>query len=51
MADKKPAPQPPKEEPVIGNERDIPSDGPDVEGEKMIRELKPASVPADEAKK
>lgn len=29
----------PSEEPQIGNERDIPSDGRDPEGERMIREL------------
>lgn len=29
----------PTEEPQIGNERDIPSDGRDLEGERMIREL------------
>ena len=29
----------PTEEPEIGNERDIPSDGRDLEGEGMIREL------------
>jgi hypothetical protein len=40
-----------KEEPEIGNERDIPSDGRDPEGEGMIREVEkpeePASAPPD----
>ncbi|HYW57589.1 MAG TPA: hypothetical protein VE934_11550 [Polaromonas sp.] len=50
MAEKTPAPQPAKEEPEIGSEPDIPSDGPDVEGEKMIRKLEPA-VPLDKPEK
>jgi hypothetical protein len=37
-----------KEEPEIGNERDIPSDGRDLEGEGMIREVeKPEEPPSD----
>ena len=38
----------PNEEPEIGNERDIPSDGRDPEGEGMIREVeKPEEPPSD----
>jgi hypothetical protein len=35
-----------KEEPEIGNERDIPSDGRDPEGEGMIREVEKTTAPA-----
>jgi hypothetical protein len=34
-----------KEEPEIGNERDIPSDGRDPEGEGMIREVEKTTGP------
>ena len=40
-----------KEEPEIGNERDIPSDGRDPEGEQMIRDVdkpqEPTSAPPE----
>lgn len=37
-----------KEEPEIGNERDIPSDGRDMEGEGMIREVEKTESPSDQ---
>jgi hypothetical protein len=37
-----------KEEPEIGNERDIPSDGRDPEGEGMIREVEKPQEPASD---
>ncbi|MGC1173264.1 hypothetical protein [Polaromonas sp.] len=37
-----------KEEPEIGNERDIPSDGRDPEGEGMIREVEKPEEPPSE---
>jgi hypothetical protein len=37
-----------KEEPEIGNERDIPSDGRDPEGEGMIREVEKPEEPASD---
>ncbi|MDP2448337.1 MAG: hypothetical protein Q8M93_03365 [Polaromonas sp.] len=40
----------PTEEPEIGNERDIPSDGRDPEGEGMIRELDKPVEPSPAAK-
>lgn len=36
----------PTEEPEIGNERDIPSDGRDLEGEGMIRDLDQPVAPS-----
>lgn len=39
-----------KEEPEIGNERDIPSDGRDMEGEGMIREVGRPNPPSDKPK-
>jgi hypothetical protein len=36
----------PEPEPEPGNERDIPSDGRDLEGERMIRELDPPVEPS-----
>lgn len=36
-----------KEEPEIGNERDIPSDGRDPEGEGMIREVEKTTGPVE----
>lgn len=39
-----------KEEPEIGNERDIPSDGRDMEGEGMIREVGQPAPPSDKPK-
>lgn len=37
-----------REEPEIGNERDIPSDGRDPEGEGMIREVEKPQEPASD---
>jgi hypothetical protein len=51
MAKNSPPSKPAKEEPEIGNERDIPSDGRDAEGEKMIREVKPTQEPSPPPKR
>lgn len=42
---KEEAEEEPREEPEIGNERDIPSDGRDPEGEGMIREVEKTTGP------